>query len=133
LQSAVLNRVTDEVRLGGCELYFHRFQGKGEKQGVKPGWVALAVSFSLVKQAIAVEHSPLASATLTTPSGSRFVPEFRPAKTTSTPLNKAAAKVTGEGHTVPIEEVRKMIPKWISKFEFRGHPRILLGELSGDR
>jgi hypothetical protein len=74
--------------LGGCELYFHRFQGKGKKQGVKPGWVALVVSFSLVKQAIAVEHSPLASATLTTPSGSRFVPEVRPAKPTSTPLNK---------------------------------------------
>jgi predicted transcriptional regulator len=26
-------------------------------------------------------------------------------------------KAAGEGHTVPLEEVRKTIPKWISQFE----------------
>jgi predicted transcriptional regulator len=28
-----------------------------------------------------------------------------------------AAKAADEGRTVPLDEVRKMIPKWISKFE----------------
>jgi len=27
-----------------------------------------------------------------------------------------------EGRTVPLDEVRKMIPKWISKFESRKQP-----------
>ena len=27
------------------------------------------------------------------------------------------AKAADEGRTVPLDEVRKMIPKWISKFE----------------
>jgi predicted transcriptional regulator len=27
-----------------------------------------------------------------------------------------------EGHTMPLEEVRKMIPKWISKFESQIRP-----------
>lgn len=28
-------------------------------------------------------------------------------------------KAADEGRTIPLEEVRKMIPKWISKFESR--------------
>jgi predicted transcriptional regulator len=31
-------------------------------------------------------------------------------------------KDANEGRTVPIEEVRKMLPEWISKFESRKRP-----------